>query len=129
MGPIAMIRERGLAMDAWRDRSELGFERAAKFRARVVALPQLAGPALGVLVGHEARHMASEVSATVCVVGGFLAAPLLTILAFVGLAMPSRAPLHHVATTLLLVAVVWLGLALVGAHVHHGGLHHQEADE
>jgi hypothetical protein len=116
-------------MDARRGHSLLAFERTAKLRARVVALPQAAAPALGVLVGPRARRCAAEVSTTLCVVGGFLAAPLLTILAFVGLAMPGRAPLHQAATTLLLVAVVWLSLALVGAHVHHDRQDHQEADE
>lgn len=115
-------------MDARRGLSVLAYERAARLRARMAALPQASAPALDALVGRRARHLASEAWTTLCVVGGFLAAPLLTILAFVGLALPGGAPLHHMATTLLLVAVVWLGLALVGAHVHQDSLDHGEAE-
>lgn len=122
------MRGRGVAMDAPHGHAALAFERAARLRAWMAALPQASAPSLDALVGPRARRLASEAWTTLCVVGGFLAAPLLTIVAFVGLALPGRAPLHHMATTLLLVAVVWLSLALVGAHVHHSRLAQGEAE-
>ncbi|MGO8946609.1 MAG: hypothetical protein ACLQUY_02875 [Ktedonobacterales bacterium] len=66
-----------------------------------------------------ARHWIGESAATVCVVGGFIAAPILTITAWIGMAVPNLLLLHRMSTPLFLVAVIWLALALIGAHLHH----------
>jgi hypothetical protein len=55
-----------------------------------------------------------------------MAAPLLTLLAWIGLMLPDNAPLHGAATTLLVIAIVWLSLALISAHMHH---HRQQPSE
>jgi hypothetical protein len=124
VGPITIVRGRGMGMDARRERRADGTTRMARARALVVALPHAAAPAVGAMMSERTRHAASEASATFCVLGGFLAAPVLTIMAFVGLLQSGGAPLHQAATALLLVAIVWLSLALVSAHVHHNR-HHQ----
>jgi hypothetical protein len=78
-----------------------------------------------VLVSSEqTRHWLAESVATVCVVGGFIAAPILTILAWVGMMLPNLFPLHRISTLLFIIAIVWLALAFFGAHLHHA---HQQA--
>lgn len=67
----------------------------------------------------QVRHWLVEAFATFCVLGGFLAAPLLTVLAWIGLALPEHIPLHQASTTLFLIAIIWMALALISAHLHH----------
>jgi hypothetical protein len=95
----------------------------ARMRARMVALPHAARPALAAVLDARRRVWLAECSAILCVVGGFLAAPLLSLLAFVGLMLPSTAVLHRTAETLFIVSIVWLSLALVSAHIHHDRHH------
>jgi hypothetical protein len=71
------------------------------------------------LASEEARHWIVEAAATICVVGGFVAAPVLTITAWVGMITPKVLPLHHLSTLLFLVAIIWLAVAFIGAHLHH----------
>ncbi len=54
--------------------------------------------------------------ANVCVLGGVVGAPCISILAWVGMALPTKAPLHQAAPTLMTGALIWLALAIVGAH-------------
>jgi hypothetical protein len=93
-------------------------------RVRMMALPHAARPALATVLDARRRVWLAEWSAIVCVVGGFLAAPLLSLLAFVGLMLPSKTALHRTAETLFIISIVWLSLALVSAHIHHDR-HHQ----
>ena len=119
MSPLTLIRERASSRHS-------GIPLAARvthMRARVVALPHTARPALGILLDTPRRLWLSELAATLCVLGGFVAAPLLTVLAWIGLVMPADAPLHHAAETIFVIAIVWLGLAFVSAHVHHNRHH------
>lgn len=81
-------------------------------------LPLVLAPAIAFIASTQVRHWLGELMATVCVVGGFVAAPLLTVTAWVGLALPARMPLHRASTTLFLVAVIWLALALISAHCY-----------
>lgn len=83
------------------------------------ALPLILAPAMALIASTHVRHWLGEVMATVCVVGGFIAAPLLTVAAWIGLALPPNMPLHRASTTLFLVAVIWLALALISAHCYH----------
>lgn len=78
-----------------------------------LALPLLA------LAAPQARHWLAETGATLCVAGGIIAAPVLTLAAWIGLALPPRMLLHQASTALFLVAIIWVAAALIGAHLHH----------
>jgi len=67
----------------------------------------------------DVRHKIVESAATICVVGGFIAAPILTITAWIDMIAPDVLPLHHLSTPLFLIAIIWLALAFIGAHLHH----------
>jgi uncharacterized membrane protein YGL010W len=60
-----------------------------------------------------------EAGATLCVAGGFIAAPFLTLAAWIGLALPQRMVLHQASTALFVIAILWMAAALIGAHLHH----------
>src|SRR5262249_49619988 len=85
-------------------------------------LPQ-APHRLSILFSVQRRRWLLDASATLCVLGGFMTAPLLTQLAWIGLMLPARAPLHSLASTLLVIAIIWLSLALISAHIHHNRHH------
>lgn len=106
---------------AWRERCASGARKVGEQSKRfVVALSVAALPILALLLSSQARHWIVEAMTTVCVLGGFILAPVLTLVAWVGMILPTDMPLHRIATTLFLVALVWMCAALVGAHVHHG---------
>jgi hypothetical protein len=86
----------------------------------MVALLLAVLPALIVVFSSHARHWLVEAIATICVLGGFMLAPVLTLAAWVGMVLPAYMPLHQISTTLFAVALVWIGAALVGAHMHYG---------
>ena len=71
------------------------------------------------LSSEDVRHKIAESAATICVVGGFIAAPILTIAAWIDMIAPEVLPLHHLSTPLFLIAIIWLALAFIGAHLHH----------
>ena len=79
----------------------------------------MVGVLLVFLTSEEVRHWIAEAAATFCVVGGFIAAPVLTITAWIGMIAPKLLLLHHLSTLLFLVAIIWLALAFIGAHLHH----------
>ncbi|HKS68785.1 MAG TPA: hypothetical protein VJQ45_00085 [Ktedonobacterales bacterium] len=83
------------------------------------ALPALVALLLVPLASAATRHWLIEVGATLCVAGGFIAAPFLTVTAWIGLALPPRMLLHQASTALFLVAILWMAAALIGAHLHH----------
>lgn len=124
MGPISVARLR--AVDGQESRAALlglvkkGERMTARTRrALPLLLPAFLAWLALVVANPQARHWLVEASATVCVMGGFLAAPVLTVAAWIGLALPERVPLHQASTPLFLIAVIWLALALIGAHLHH----------
>jgi hypothetical protein len=85
------------------------------------------GILLVLLSSGAARHWIAESAATVCVVGGFIAAPILTITAWIGMIAPNLLLLHRVSTPLFLIALIWLILAFISAHLHHS--RHQTHEE
>lgn len=125
MVPISVARLRGVGVREPRAAALGLVKKCERMAARArhtlpLALAAcLAWPALAVVANPQARHWLAEASATLCVLGGFLAAPVLTVAAWIGLALPERMPLHQASTTLFLVAVIWMALALIGAHLHH----------
>ena len=85
----------------------------------MVTLPLALAPLLAVVLGSQARHWVAEAFTTVCVLGGILAAPILSLVAWVGMFLPEHMPLHQWSTMLFAVSLVWLCAAFVGAHMHH----------
>lgn len=82
-------------------------------------LPALAALLVVSLSSAATRHWLIEAGATLCVAGGFIAAPFLTVTAWIGLALPPRMVLHQASTALFLIAILWMAAALIGAHLHH----------
>lgn len=68
------------------------------------------------LTGPVARQWLAHALANICILGGIVGAPCISVLAWVGMILPTRAPLHEMAPTLMTGALIWLGLAIVGAH-------------
>jgi hypothetical protein len=62
----------------------------------------------------------SDTAAQMCVLLGAIAAPILSLLGWVGLVMPATTPLHYAAPGLLACAMIGLGTALIGAHSSRG---------
>lgn len=71
------------------------------------------------LANAAVRHWLLEAFTTVCVVGGFIAAPILTLIAWIGVVLPPQALLHAISTPLFVLALCWLSLAVISAHVHY----------
>jgi hypothetical protein len=86
----------------------------------------LVGVLLVLLSSGSARHWIAESAATVCVLGGFIAAPILTITAWIGMIAPNLLLLHRVSNLLSLIALIWLALAFISAHLHHSRQQAQE---
>lgn len=55
-------------------------------------------------------------AAQICVLLGALAAPVLSVMGWIGLVLPESTSLHHAAAGLLASAMIGLGAALIGAH-------------
>jgi hypothetical protein len=66
------------------------------------------------------RHWIVEMALNVAVVGGFVAAPALSLTAWVGMMLPAQMPLHQASSGLFIAALVWVSIAVVIAHMHEG---------
>ena len=112
---------RGEGLSVVRDRCASGARKVGeRGRRLVMALPLVVLPMLTLLLSSQARHWVVEAIATVCVLGGFILAPVLTLVAWVGMMVPEYMPLHQLSSPFFAVALIWICAALVGAHVHHG---------
>lgn len=122
VGPDTLARMKSARLRAERHRlgdgqfGTMTRRRSIEFLQRVLAL---VGIVLVLLSSGVARQWMVESAATICVVGGFVAAPILTLTAWVGMMTPNLLLLHRVSTLLFLVAIIWLALAFIGAHLHH----------
>ena len=63
-----------------------------------------------------AARATSHVATPALLVGGVLVAPALAILALVSLFAPGLGGLRHVAPALIFMSLLWLALAILGAH-------------
>jgi hypothetical protein len=115
VGPMTLLRGLGADMDARRDRMTEGMahvsSRVTHTREWVATLPRAARPTLLAMRAASRRLWTAERTTTICVLGGILSAPLLTVL-------PGAAPLHQGAQALMLAAIALLMLALVSAQAH-----------
>jgi hypothetical protein len=62
------------------------------------------------------RQWLATTLGNICVLGGILAAPVVSVVAWIGLLLPSHALLHQLAPALVITSLVWFGLAIAGAH-------------
>ena len=72
--------------------------------------------ALLVLASPMSRHWLSTSFANIAIVGGIIAAPIISLVAWIGVALPVHAPLHQAAPTLFIGALLWMAMAFVSAH-------------
>jgi hypothetical protein len=99
-----------------------GAEGSARGRLETTQRSQqaLTWSAMGALVtavtGLMTRQMLARTLANVCILGGIVGAPFISMLAWIGMVLPTTAPLHQAAPTLMTGALIWLALAIIGAH-------------
>lgn len=121
MGPNLLHWRRGGNLEEWSGRLASSAWRQLRHGGQwLIALPLALAPLLALILGSQARHWLVEAFTTICVVGGILAAPILSLAAWVGMFLPEHVPLHRLSTALFAISLVWLGAALVGAHIHRG---------
>jgi hypothetical protein len=92
------------------------WQRAASLAILIVA----------VLARDSVRHGLGMALANCCIVGGVIAAPIVSLLGWIGMVLPPRTPLHAAAPILFTASMVWLCLAIVGAHAE--STHRQRED-
>jgi hypothetical protein len=63
------------------------------------------------------RHTLVSLGANIAIIGGILATPIISVVAWIGMLLPASMPLHHAAPNLMVGALVWLALAIIGAHM------------
>lgn len=81
-------------------------------------LPLLAAAAVGLLTSPLLRHWLIVLVINICVVGGVVAAPVVSVLAWIGMALPTHTLLHEASPLLFGTSLLWLSLAIFGAHAH-----------
>ncbi len=72
------------------------------------------------------RHWLATVLANICILGGILAAPVVSAVAWIGLALPKHTLLHQMAPMLVVGSIVWFGVAIACAHAFRLD-HHDDA--
>ena len=123
VGPLVLLREHGADAQEWRGRLQECADWIGRTMARAAHVALLAlGPALALMSNASVRHWIVEMVLNVAVVGGFVAAPALSLTAWVGLALPEQIPLHQASSGLFVVALVWVCAAVVIAHMHEGAV-------
>lgn len=71
---------------------------------------------VGCLTGPAARRRVASSAANVGILGGIVCTPFVSMFAWVGMVLPTQTALHQLAPALMTVAVIWLALAIIGAH-------------
>lgn len=71
---------------------------------------------LGLLANATFRHWFITIFANIAIIGGILAAPVISLIAWIGMILPTRAPLHQAAPTLFIGAMLWMAMAFISAH-------------
>jgi hypothetical protein len=81
--------------------------------ALMVMISLLANPAY--------RHWVLTALSNIVIIGGILAAPVISLVAWIGVTLPSHAPLHQAAPTLFIGALLWMAMGIVSAHARCEG--------
>ena len=76
--------------------------------ALMVTISLLANPAY--------RQWVLTALSNIAIIGGILAAPVISLVAWIGVTLPSHAPLHQAAPTLFIGALLWMAMGIVSAH-------------
>ncbi|MGH2486236.1 MAG: hypothetical protein ACRDHE_09510, partial [Ktedonobacterales bacterium] len=104
----------------WRDhRKALAPSSSRKIRHFTHRAVLILAPCVALLASPQVRHWLVEATANLLVLGGFIAAPILTVVAWVGLMLPAHLPLHRLSSTLFIIALVWVAGGLLIAHMLH----------
>ena len=118
LGSFLLSRERSAGARQWRVRQTQTVGDIAHSARQVgIRAAWALGPALLALANPHFRHWLAQALGSACVIGGVFAAPLLTLVAWLGLMLPERVALHQASTTLFAVALIWVVLAVLSAHV------------
>jgi len=118
LGSFLLSRERSAGALQWRVRQTQTVGDIAHSARQVGMRAAWAlGPALLALANPHFRHWLAQALGSACVIGGVFAAPLLTLVAWLGLMLPERVALHQASTTLFAVALIWVVVAVLSAHV------------
>lgn len=72
--------------------------------------------ALGLLADTPLRHWLTTSFVNIAIVGGIVAAPIISVVAWVGVILPVHAPLHQAAPPLFIGALLWMTMAFISAH-------------
>jgi hypothetical protein len=81
--------------------------------ALMVMISLLANPAY--------RQWVLSALSNIAILGGILAAPVISLVAWIGVTLPSHAPLHQAAPTLFIGALLWMAMGIVSAHARREG--------
>jgi hypothetical protein len=76
-----------------------------------------------------AARSASHAVVAALLVGGVLVAPVLALLALLGLFATPLPVAHHLAPALIFVSLLWLALAILGAHMQMDGRSREQVSE
>jgi hypothetical protein len=119
------FQDRKLVLQGWRPTSfrliaMLRRYLAQRSRARVGTLcrAKLAIATLATLLPARdfQRQWLGMVLANVCIVGGVVGAPAVSLMGWIGMALPARTSLHAASPILFTASLLWLCLAIVVAH-------------
>lgn len=118
----------------WQRKARVAARRASHEQRAQYVLAQRIYPALlvalvitvGLLASLTTRQWLATAFATVAIVGGILAAPVMSVVAWIGVTLPDHAPLHQAAPTLFIGALLWMAMAFVSAHARRD--HSADAD-
>lgn len=90
--------------------------RTKQQRGRITLLHSILAALIVLAASPMARHWLPVIVANVCILGGIVAAPVMSVVAWIGLVLPTHALLHQIAPVLVAASLVWFGMAIVGAH-------------
>jgi len=71
---------------------------------------------ISLLANPAYRQWTLTALSNIAIIGGILAAPLISVVAWIGVALPTHAPLHQAAPTLFIGALLWMAMGIVSAH-------------
>jgi len=111
--------------DATRHDARVSLLTSVRRRALDNALPQIGAQSL------VAAHALWRAIVAGLLIGGVVVAPVLVVVALVGLLASPPLAAHQVASALIVASLLWLALAIFGAHAQVGSpvVSHGDADE
>jgi hypothetical protein len=71
---------------------------------------------LGLLANVTYRQWILAALANIAIIGGIVAAPVISLVAWIGVILPVHAPLHQASPTLFIGALLWMMMGFISAH-------------